>query len=324
MAKNKKYKDPELLQLYWDNKKLIGTITLSTAVLTALISLFLPIYYKSAVVMYPSTVGAVSKSLVEPGPMDDFLAYGSEQNAEHLLQFLESAGVKGYITQKFDLYNHYGLPEGMRLRDTKLNKQYQQNFKFRRTKLGSILVEVYDKDPELAARMANDVAAYADSVRNALNRGQAQKALQILNREIAKLNTELKTIEDSLGVLRGMGLIDYKAQAPLIAAELSAKKEKSDLARVFAQYAGTFNTLTDLQEHYVEQLALYKARKDIVAMDADAQYNYSFIVDNAYPSEVKAKPKRWLMVLSSTASAFLFSLILVVFLVRIRQLSSAK
>jgi hypothetical protein len=318
-----KYKDPEILQLFWNYRKTILLLSSIGAIASVIVSFLLPVQFKSAVVMYPSTVGSVSKSLIEPSPGDDFLAYGSEQNAEHLLQFLESAKVKGFITQKHDLFNHYQLNEGIKLRETKLNKQYQQNFKFRRTKLGSIIIEVYDKNPQKAADMANDVAAFADSVRNEINRSQAQKALTILSKEINNLNKNLKQVEDSLSYLRGLGLVDYKAQAPIIAASIgSTEKNKSNLVNVFATYGGTFTSLLDLQEHLVEQLALYKARRDIVAMDADAIYNYSFIVDRAYPAEVKTKPIRWLVVSATTMATFFFSLIWVLVIFRIRQLKT--
>jgi len=325
MKSNKKYSDPEVLQLIFNNRKIVFITTLFALLFSTIVSFLLPVYFKSSVILYPSTVGAVSKILVEPSANEDFLAYGSEQNAEHLLQFLESSKVKGFITEKHQLFAHYGFDDKTKNKETKLNKLYKENFKFKRTKLGSVLIEVYDKNPNKAADMANDVAAFADSVRNNISKAQAQKALLIVDNELIKLQRNLKNVEDSLSYYRTMGLIDYKSQAPLVAATLgSTDKEKQRINQVFAKYSANFNTLQELQVLYSEQFALYKARRDIISLDAEANYNYAFIVDKAYAAQEKAKPVRWLIVLSTTVAAFLFCVIFVLIKFRFSQLSNGK
>ena len=54
--------------------------------------------------------------------------------------------------------------------------------------------------------------------------------------------------------------------------------------------------------------------------DANLNISHKFIVEQAYPSERKAKPIRWIIVVISTLTTILFSIILIIILEKIKTL----
>ncbi len=51
----------------------------------------------------------------------------------------------------------------------------------------AVKITVFDTDPQMAADMANDIAALLDSTRNFMQKERAVKAFQIVNEEYISL-----------------------------------------------------------------------------------------------------------------------------------------
>ena len=72
-----------------------------------------------------------------------------------------------------------------------------------------------------------------------------------------------------------------------------------------------------------ERIATMQTAFEQAEADANSSISHKFIVDIAYPAEKKAYPIRWLIVVISTFSAVLFSVILLLFKEKIKELKSA-
>ena len=83
--------------------------------------------------------------------------FGEEEQAEQLVQILQSSRIKDRIVKKYHLLADYEISENDPNKNYKLNKAYYGNFSFNRTRFGSIQIDVLDKDPKKAADMANDI-----------------------------------------------------------------------------------------------------------------------------------------------------------------------
>jgi capsular polysaccharide biosynthesis protein len=149
--------------------------------------------YKSSVIMFPVATNSISKVLMSQnsGIKEDILGIGETEQAEQMLQMLNSNLIRDRIIQKYDLANHYSIPPDAKHKFTRLIREYENNVKFRQTEYMAVKITVLDTDPQVAADMANDIAALLDSTRIYMQRERATKAFQIVNEEYLNLQNEI-------------------------------------------------------------------------------------------------------------------------------------
>jgi deoxyadenosine/deoxycytidine kinase len=116
--------------------------------------------------------------------------FGEEEQAEQLVQILQSSRIKDRIIKKYDLLADYEISENDPNKYYKLNKAYYGNFSFNRTRYGSIQIDVLDKDPKKAAAMANDIVDLIDTVKNEMIRERTIPAFAINLRKKKQMEHE--------------------------------------------------------------------------------------------------------------------------------------
>lgn len=308
-------------------RKALIIIAISAAVLSAIFSssLFITPLYRSTVVMYPASSNSVSKSLLNENAnaKQDILEFGEDQQTEQMLQILNSSIIRDKVIRKFDLAQHYGIDSGAKYMQTRLYNRYDSYITFKRTEYMAVKISVLDKDPQMAADIANEVAALLDTVKNIMQKERALQGFRIVETEYLSLQAEIKLMEDSLTELRKLGVHDYETQAEMMNQQLAmeiargntrgiqALEEKLD---VLAKYGGPYVSLRDALEHEKKQLSYIKARYEESKIDATEAIPQKFIVENAYKSERKAYPIIWIIVLLSVISSLLAGM-LVIFMV---------
>lgn len=249
-----------------------------------------------------------------------------------MLQILNSDEIRDRIVNKHRLMQHYGIDSTAQYSYTKLFKEYESNIKFKRTEFQSVRVDVLDTDPVLAAQIANDIAALVDSVKNRMQQERAYKAMLIAESEYFGMRDYVQELEDSLNALRAMGINDYEsmserfteyyAKAILEGNQRAMSKLEEQLATL-SKYGGAYVSIRDILEHEKKQLSHLRVKYKEAKVDAEQTLPHKFIVNNAVPAEKKSYPVRWLIVLVSTLSAFLFTLLFIIAMENLRNLKSA-
>jgi len=306
-------------------KRPLGIITVMALVASAIFSssVFIPPKFESTVIMFPTSTASVSKSLLSQNPQgkQDLLQFGEEEQAEQLLQILNSDEIRNRVVVKYDLMNHYGIDPTAKYSQTKLFKEFESNIKFKRTEFQSVRVDVLDTDPVMAANIANDIAALVDSVKNRMQQERAYMAMLIAETEYFGMRDYVQELEDSLNALRAMGINDYEsmserfteyyAKAILEGNQRAMTKLEEQLATL-SKYGGAYVSIRDILEHEKKQLSHLRVKYKEAKVDAEQTLPHKFIVNNAVPAEKKSYPVRWLIVLVSTLSAFLFALLTII------------
>jgi len=291
---------------------------------------FITPLYKSTVILYPTSTNAISKALLNEssGPKDDILQFGEDEQSEQMLQILSSNKIRDRIISKYDLIQHYRINPGSSFAKTRLYEKYEGNITFRRTENMAIKITVYDRDPQMAADIANDISDLFDSVKIQMQRQRATKALDIVKAEYEKLNQEIFVMEDSLRKLRQKGVHDYETQAEMINQQLAIEIAKGNTRGIaalenkldtLAKYGTPYVSIRDALEHEKKQLSLIKSRYDAAKVDAEAELPQKFVVNTAYKAERKSYPVRWLIVTVSALSVFIFSLIIILIIENTRD-----
>ena len=327
MAKNKhrfSFDSTDFISYIWMKRRTLITVSIIAAAISAIVSFLITPMYQSSVVLFPASSTSISKSLLSQSvnSQDDLLKFGSEQEGEQLMQVLSSAEIRDKIIQKFNLYKHYKVDTTARYWRTKLYDEYKSNIKFHRTEYMSVIIDVLDIDRDTAAYIANEISNQVDTVMTRIQHDRAQKALAIVEKEYLDMVAQMNQMEDSLKHIRLLGVVNYKAQAKafneayanaIASGKTGGVKQLEDKLKILARYGGAYVALSDLLKIETERLSLLKGKYMDAKVDAEQSIPHKFVVDKAYKSEKKAYPKRMLIVMISTLSAFFMALLLQIF-----------
>ena len=158
-----------LLNILKRRSRLFLSISILTIIISSLVSIFLmEEKFSSSVIIYPTTTNSISQALlIEHNPYrKDVLEFGEEEEAEQLLQILNSDEIRDSIISKFDLYTHYNISPEDSFHKTMINKVYDGSITIKKTKFQSIRITVLDKDPVFASEIANSYLTLMDVVIN--------------------------------------------------------------------------------------------------------------------------------------------------------------
>jgi hypothetical protein len=262
-------------------------------------------------------MNTVSLSGTNLNPTQTLTSFGEEEEAEQMLQILNSAEIKTKVIEKFNLFKHYEIKDDDKYRYTSMNKSYEENINFSRTKLGSVQISVYDVNPDTAAQIANHIVKLYDDVKNRMIRERSQIIFDEIKKKKDVLQTEIKQIIDSMKTNVNTDISSQNLQAMLSknsAPVNVSKNEMQDLAffsSVIEQIKTKNQALLELEIAYNQAEA-----------DANLNISHKFVVEDAFPSEKKAKPIRWLIVVSSTFSVLFMAVVLILFIERIQLMKS--
>lgn len=320
-----------LLILLWTWRKSIIVVMALTIVGSAIVSLIIPEKFLSTAIIFPgkaSTVELGEKFNVE----QSMTAFGEEEEAEQLLQILNSSEIRDFIVKKYDLMNHYEIDEESPYAYTELVREYNSNVTCERTRHNSIIIDVLDTDPETAANMANDIARLVDSTKNRMIRERSVQAFRVIEKEYFDLVKEAEFYRDTLTALSKMGVIgSTEGQAKLYEAYSNAfaSRNSEAIARLEKQleinrnYATTYRyydeNLESKNEKIKDMEIPYKQAKTEVTISIP----HKFGMEEARPAEKKAYPVRWLIVVMSTIGSFLFMIAFIVIFEKIKQIRAA-
>lgn len=275
--------------------------------------------------MYPASSNSISKSLLNENasPKQDILEFGEDQQTEQMLQILNSNRIRDKVISRFNLAGHYGIEPGGKYFQTRLYNRFNSNITFKRTEYMAVKISVLDKDPQLAADMANEIAALLDSVKNDMQKARAMKGFKIVEAEYLLQQKQVLEMEDSLTLIRKLGVQDYESQAEMLNRQLAMEIAKGnsrginaleEKLKVLATYGGPYVSLRDALVNEKKQLSFIKARYEEAKIDAFEEIPQKFIVEKAEKADRKSYPIIWIIVLLSTLGTLLAGM-LVIFIV---------
>jgi uncharacterized protein involved in exopolysaccharide biosynthesis len=315
-----------LISFLYKKRKISLYVGIAAAVISAVVALMITPKYKSTVILFPSTTSSISKALLAENPTSakaDIMQFGEEEDAEQMLQILNSDQIRNKIIEKYDLMTHYNIDTTSEYKHTELMQEFNDNISFKRTEFMSVKIEVLDKDPLKAANIANDIAALLDTVKNRMQKERANQGFRIVEQELKSILSEIKAKEDTLNALRAIGIIDYVSQSEkyseqhaiaMAKNEVRAMRALEEKLNILGEFGGRYIAITEELEHDRKQLRLVKTKYDEAKVDAEQNITHAFIVNHAVPAEKKAYPIRWLIVVVSTLSAiFLANLLIIIF-----------
>lgn len=313
-----------LLLFIWKNRMVISIVTGVAALASLVISFLLTPLYLSTAIVFPAATSTVSFS-EQRNAKASAMDFGEEEQAEQLVQILQSSPVRDKIVARFDLFNHYEIKPDDVNKYYKLGKAYSEHITFTRTRYGSIQIDVLDKDPVLAAEIANKIVDLIDTVKNDMVKERTIPAFEINKRKKEILEATLKAVNSKLDTLSKLGVVTSEGRATLFAAYNDAKggEDKAYFKKqldVNNTYGAEFDGLVMLRDEKTVKLAEFEDSYEQAESDAYTDFNHKFIVERAVVADKKDKPKKAIIVLVSVISTFIFMVFLLLISEKIKEL----
>jgi tyrosine-protein kinase Etk/Wzc len=263
---------------------------------------------------------------------------GIKNPADQYIAFLKSQSIQDAMVDRFDLLKRY---------DTKLRidarKELLENTKITSGKDGIIALELDDKDPKVAADMAN---AYVDELRRMMNRlalTEAQLRRSFFEKKLKEAKENLSAAEE---LLRGTGVssgvlktspgsaveVMARLKAGVTVQEIKVASMRGYLADTSPEFVQAMKELSVLKAQltnaeksdtasgdglyvsryrefkYQETLyELFAKQYELARVDESREGAAVQVVDNAQPPEKKSKPKKaQIATIATLTSGFLF------------------
>lgn len=252
---------------------LTGTIA---GVVSIIISLMLPVYYKSTCILYPFNPEAYDPRNVDKAATP----YGTTFDGDRIMALAESREVQNSIVKKYNLLSRYEIDPSDPIADVKVREKLMSNMAIAENSFSAIEISVFDIDPDTAAMIVNDIVAKVDELN--------KRPLIEINRKIFESYEQI--------VAAKYQDIDSLQQA-FDKIEVKSAKNRSDIFSM-----EMVSAMTDLKS----------ARKSLELIKSD--FSSLNIIQPAEAVAKKAKPQRAIIVLVSVLAtlALTFLVLLII------------
>ena len=334
-----------ILNVLMSWKRTILLTVVSVGVISAIFSFFQPNYYKAETVFYPA-----SPTLADPGQLgyntSPMYVYGGSDDLDRLFSIVTSEKMISYLIGKFNLYQHYGQDSTTRLGQFKMKELFKGNYKAVKSKYGALILSVEDKDPELAAKIANESRRRAEEVAQQFIKSAQLKSLESYRLNVKEQLSTMALLEDSIRVLKSKhNLIEANYQQRIFSDELvkaiASKSEAASRAQYFSKYESKKDStikykafesgyaskivtlearIKEFNDHISHLLAVEQAysrasdqssivreKERLLKAAYDSPFTAIHLVDEAIVPEHKSRPKRSLIILLSMLISFVAS-----------------
>jgi uncharacterized protein involved in exopolysaccharide biosynthesis len=327
MSKNTSEFDQEresLLIFIWQRRKIIITITVIAAISATVVSILLTPIFKSTAIVFPAATSTVSFS-EQRNAKASSMDFGEEEQAEQLVQILQSSKIRAIIVNRYDLMNHYEIDSDDVNKNYKLGKAWRNHINFTRTRYGSIQIDVFDEDRFLAAEIANKIVQIIDTVKNEMVQERTIPAFRINERKKDQLEVEKKAILRKMDSLSQLGVVSIEGRANLFSAY---NESRNAIDRAFfkkqidinLQYGATFDGLEMMRDEKITKLTKFEDAYEQAESDANTLFTHKFVVEPAVVADKKSKPKRLIIIIITTIGAFIFIIFTLLIKSRISEL----
>jgi uncharacterized protein involved in exopolysaccharide biosynthesis len=313
-----------IIQFIWQRRKLIGILTSIGAIASLIISFFITPLYLSTAVVFPAATSTVSFS-EQRNAKASSMDFGEEEQAEQLVQILQSSKIRDKIVHQFDLMNHYEIKPTDPNKNYRLGIAYSDHISFTRTRYGSIQIDVLDKDPKLAASIANKIVDLIDTVKNEMVKERTLPAYEINKRKKDLIMEDLHIIMGKLDSLSSLGVVTSEGRANLFQAYNEAKgnEDKKFFKKqieVNLKHGAEFDGLSMLRDEKMVKIAEFEAAYEQAESDANTNFNHKFVVEKAVVADKKEKPKKSIIIIVSTLATLMFSILALLIQQKVKEL----
>lgn len=204
-------------------KRLLG-LTAAVCALTAGVSFLMPEYFESSTSFYAAGPALNTPDGVFASADREVEYFGAGADRDRLMTVATGTPFHDRMIDSFGLMERYGIdPADPKARE-KARLRFQKHYEVTETKYDGIQLSIEDRDPRVAADMANGGRDLINALTVEYLGGGQKKMLQTIEASIAQKQQELDMLVDSLdAVQRSTGVYHWEEQSKLVGYRLSEK-----------------------------------------------------------------------------------------------------
>ncbi|MDQ3141054.1 MAG: Wzz/FepE/Etk N-terminal domain-containing protein [Bacteroidota bacterium] len=306
----------EIIKLIWKRRRLLVTIAICTVILSAIISYIIPEYYRSVANIFTAKLlqTPVNETAFRRGNLSDF---GETEEAEQTIEILNSVRLQEKVIEQLSLYDHYKIKKDEPFARTFALETFDGNVTLKRTKFNTVQIGVIDKDPQMAADIANAIIENFDTIKYRIINERAQNLVRNLEAQKAKQHLIVDSLKQLMDTFSKRGVMSQFQRGYLIQAYAeSSASERAHLKSLVddnIRFGEDFDRIERVYESEIENEMLINKFLTQTLADAETQFSQNFIIDPAIPAEKKFYPIRWLVVAVSLLSAMICAISILIF-----------
>lgn len=270
MKKNFTFLDA--IRLVIKNKKLFIVVGSSVFIISIIVSLLLPVYYKSTSILYPFNPEAYDPRNVDKATTP----YGSSFDGDRIMALAESRDIQRYIINKYNLVDRYAIDKSDVMADIKVREQFIGNLKIIENEYSAIEISFMDKNPDTSAIIVNDIVSKIDDLNKKPLVEISQKIFESYEKVIAEKYKGIDSIQ------KNMSTFDSKnnsARSDIMSLELLRTITDLNTARKSLELIkGDFSTLNIIQPAEAIFKKAYPKRANIVVTSVAIALFLTFLV----------------------------------------------
>ncbi|MFP5470606.1 MAG: Wzz/FepE/Etk N-terminal domain-containing protein [Bacteroidia bacterium] len=306
------YSSDNLFLILWAKRRIIIIATAASVIISSAISLLMEDQYASTCIIAPVKANTIYFSGFNMLPSLALNSFGDKEQTEQMMEILGSGELRDIIVEKYNLYDRYKIKKDKKESKYKLISAFRSNIGVSKSKFNAVKIIVLDRNPDTAALIANDMANYYDTIVNkiiAMRIELAHKKVELLK---SNLVHEMNVILDSVKSLS-------KTTKPF---ETNLTDSKNVISSDIYSIA-LYNKLSKEIESKTEVHHAIETSRIQYESDMTQQIPQKFVIQEAYATDKKDKPIRWIIVALSAVGTLLFSSILLLFYERFKHLKLA-
>lgn len=320
----------------WNRRVALGGFVGGAAILAAVVSLLLPPWYRAQATILPPSEGtdtfSIMSGLIESAALSRLGLISTSTPSDVFAEILRSRTIREAMIDSFDLqtlYERKGMDRTLKELDRHVGVDVAPS--------GLVVVAVEDRDPERAAQMANFLIDALDRFNQESLNTRAKKTRNFLEERLTDARKRMQSAESLLaGYERKHGVVAseeaVRGMADVIAQKLSLQVQRSYVSSFSVQNSAELRAMDAEIRAFDQELAKLPGLKHEgarLALDAEiqrkvftlltAQHEEARIqemrdtptltvLDRARPPEIRARPRRTIIVLVSTLIAALLAL----------------
>ena len=311
-----------LLQLLLKWKTHLAIILVLAVILAVVFSgpAFITPKYESFAVVYPSNIAP----------------YSDENETEQMLQILQSKDITDSVIKIFDLAAHYEIDSSYKYFHSTMMYEYSQNVSINKTPYEGVRIEVNDKDPVIASEMVWEIIDLYNKKVRQLHEEKFSEVVAMYERAVEKKEKYIDSLNQRLTRLSTeYGLTDFTAQAEqttkghlkTIDGTGSSRVDEREVKELKKNLEEKGSELLMLQNILIEETGKYVDLKDDYEkayMDYDRKFTYTNVITKPFPSDRKAYPIRWLIVVISALASFFIAYMVILIIENQKLVKAGK
>lgn len=333
----------------WRWRRAVIYTTLAAALISVVVALMVPVYYKSTTIFYAASPDMAMPERVFGTTNEAMEYYGEKADIDRILAIATSNDVADYLIQEFGLVEHYDIKASDPKAPYYVREKLRKHLKVQKNKFDAIELSIEDTDKELAATMANAARQKIDELAQRLIKESQAQVLRTYATSMQEKEAMLQVLSDSLQALRDRyGVFNTTTQSmqlsvllaesasklsmnraklsylqnssgiprdtiTLLKAQVSAYEEETrsltERINLFNQGMAGVEVLSQQHEEAREQLGVDKERLKQIQVMYNSYFPTIHLVEAGAVPIIKSRPKRSFLVIGATMAALVFSIL---------------